>query len=1228
MPATTDQSNLFALLIGIDHYSQKPLPDGSYYPHLGGCVRDINHVEQMLRTRLSLPDERITKLISVNPPPPAAKSDARQILPTYENLVKAFQDVTKQARAGDQIYIHYSGHGGRSATMFEALKGERGLDESIVPCDIGENAENPVCYLRDIEMAYLLKAMSDEGLIVTLVLDSCHSGGATRGNGGAVPRGITSIDTRKPPNKSAVASIDAMVEAFRQMPPSATRSVSANVSGWGLPTPKNCTILAACRANELANEFAFGGGTERNGALTYWMLDALKQFGAGYTYKMLYDRVVAKVHSKFVDQTPQLEGESNRELFGGIRFSPASVAVNVLKIDFQPPNKRIKLNTGLAQGVGKGSRFAVYAANAADFTDSVARLAVVELDNPGATETWANVIEDTNGRTNEIEEGAQAVLLGVGMRLRGRVKLVSKGGVFGDAAAQDDALAKLREVIPSGESVGEAWIRLAEDDEGADFQVAVNFNGEYEIWDANGRTLPNMRPALKINADGATEKVVQRLTHLTKYRNARLIDNTDATSALARKIVLEIGKPKITEMGETVMDEITGKPFFEPLGLPLRPMAVGEEFLVRVTNNSKTAVNVAVLDLQPDWGISQAYPDPRESDYELLEPGAQNALLMPVSANLPDDYQEGSDTLKVFATAQGTSFHWLELPALDQPPPLTDDDPAQPGARTAAARTRGSDSPVGNALEQLLEAFAEPKITRQIVSLAAPKGGDWTTTQVEVRVRRASIAHVADPALSLLQSAFEENAPPLPPPDGRRGGIDVTTRSVGGGRRMPVTRAELNNPFISQITQYCVAAAQNQLTTDELVVLRKNENGELEIPARNEAEASAVVDASNAAQQRGVVDTVKYCASLAVGMAKNLWAAKISGDTTLYDQYHAALTKRMGDCDPNYQKAITQFLKFLKESGHVPYRAPVRLSDYVIDGRLPSDGVVGVVADWATGEPESLEVLRQVAEHKPHAAIHLGDIYYAGTAQEVENYFYQPWKNILKPETSGVLSLALPGNHDLYAGGVPYYDLIDRLAALNGIADKPASYFCLRNDDWQLIGLDTALHDRLGGGPTYLEDSEVAWLKDKMDDSGGRRTILLSHHQLLSANDQFDGRGWNDKLYQKLKPFLSQVDLWLWGHEHDLVVFEEYEFKDDAGNVETSLKRGRCIGGSAFPVGNFEMPSEPKNPDVRYHQQVALSKGSAFYQHCYTVIKFNGRQATVLYYEDRDGGRLLFQEEI
>lgn len=1158
--AAIKRPKLFALLIGIDRYSQHKLPDGSYYPHLGGCIRDINHVEQMLRERLNVPAERITKLISDN----TTNNQTSDRLPTYENMVKAFKHVTLEASEGDQIYIHYSGHGGRSATMFPDLKGASGLDESLVPCDIGEHG---ACYLRDLEMAYLLKAMSDKNLLVTLVLDSCHSGGATRGQGGATVRGIPNIDFTPPPATSMVATLDELHAFGRETSTaSATRNVAA-ASGWRLPTPKGFVLFAACRANELANEFAFDG-KERNGALTYWMLDALKQVGDGYTYKMLYNRVVAKVHAKFVDQTPQLEGDGNREIFGGGQIT-SQPSVNVTKVD--PAQNRVQLNTGLAQGIGKGAQFAIYTAGATNFNNLENRLAVAELEDAGATETWARIVESS--QTGEIHEGAQAVLLGVGIRLRGRVRLVRQEGLLDPTslpndATQDAALEKLRSTITGndgGVEAGEKWIRLATDEEESDFQVAVNQRGEYEIWDANGRMLPNLRPTLKVNDDATATQIMGRLVHLTKYRNARLIDNTDPTSPLARRIVAELGMEVTTPDGAVT---------FKPFGLPARPLSVGETAFLRVTNFSKTPVNLTIMDLQPDWGISQIYPDAQSGlDYELLEPGADKALLLPIGAWLPDDYQEGVDTLKVFATIEGTSFRWLEMPALDQPP----------------AATKGTRDP-GDALEQLMSAFISPTLTRQMVNLSAPKGRSWTATEVEVRVRRPSIAHVADPALSLLQSAFDEVI-------AKANGDGFKTRSVSG-RQRAVNRPELSNPFISEVTQYCLALANNQLTEAEL----------------NSFDKKALDDA----QERGIVDTAKYCASMAVGAAREWFNAKVWGDDAKYNEYKAALTQNFGGCDPKYMAAVTQYLEFLRNSGHIAYRTHARLSDYVIDGRLPDDATLGIVADWGTGEPEALEVLRQVNAHNPQVAIHLGDIYYAGTAYEVENYFLQPWRNILEPETSGILSLALPGNHDLYAGGKPFYDLIDKLAAMNKLTDKPASYFCLRNDYWQLIGLDTALHDRIIGGVTRLEESEVEWLTDKIRNAAGRRTILLSHHQLFSSNDQFAGKSYNETLYNQLKPLLPQVDLWLWGHEHDLVIFGEY----------MTLKRGRCIGGSAFPVGNFEMPKTHANADVPYNQQVELGKGSAFYQHCYTILKLDKASATVAYYEDTDGGKLLFQETL
>ena len=42
------KSELHAVLLGIDCYLPNLLPGGGSYPNLGGCIRDINHVEDFL----------------------------------------------------------------------------------------------------------------------------------------------------------------------------------------------------------------------------------------------------------------------------------------------------------------------------------------------------------------------------------------------------------------------------------------------------------------------------------------------------------------------------------------------------------------------------------------------------------------------------------------------------------------------------------------------------------------------------------------------------------------------------------------------------------------------------------------------------------------------------------------------------------------------------------------------------------------------------------------------------------------------------------------------------------------------------------------------------------------------------------------------------------------------------------------------------------------------------
>ena len=94
-------------MIGIDCYLDNKLPDGNYYPSLGGSVRDIQHVEDLLICKIGISRENILKLtssnnININGEP----SEPRDQWPAYENMIDGFEKITEAAKHGDSQESH------------------------------------------------------------------------------------------------------------------------------------------------------------------------------------------------------------------------------------------------------------------------------------------------------------------------------------------------------------------------------------------------------------------------------------------------------------------------------------------------------------------------------------------------------------------------------------------------------------------------------------------------------------------------------------------------------------------------------------------------------------------------------------------------------------------------------------------------------------------------------------------------------------------------------------------------------------------------------------------------------------------------------------------------------------------------------------------------------------------------------------------------------------------
>jgi Caspase domain len=689
----------YGLLIGIDNYLPNTLSDHHAYPPLYGCVHDVQQVEIFFHRRLHYAQKHIRKLIA----PHHEKGKQPQIStdqqPTYKNMSAELQSIISTAQAGDVVWIYYAGHGGRTPTLYKQAKGSQGIDEVLVPVDIGDKGSR---YLHDVELGYLLKKMVDKGLIVTLVLDCCHSGSATRGNDNVTIRGIGRIDTTLRPIESQVASLEELSRYWLASHPADTRGFEIS-SGWLLPPLKGYVLLAACRDFEAARESRFDGKWQ-NGVFTHHLLEALCQIVPESTYRMLYDRVRAKMHAQFIEQTPQLEGERDRVVFSS-EVIEQTYTVNVLDVqpqkDFANTSYYVELDAGQLHTLQEGAQFWIYPNPARIHAPADnKRLAHIEISELGAARSRAVL---SAVAAQHIEVGDQALLITPApLRFSRKVRLVHQRRLP-HGIDQAQALRRAEEAIQQHNGT---FIRLAHAGEIPDFLVTVTPQGHYEIQEADRRPLPYIRPVLPITLAHAAEKLVERMIHLAKYYNVMLLENQSGPASLVGKLHVELRRKHEDEKNHWRSEAGTS--------LILEP---GEKVNLVISHNSWIRLHVAVLDLAHNWSIQQIFPK-----YNTITIEPNQPLSLPLEAVLTDVYRQGTDTLKIFASQEVTDFSGLNLPQLDQP--------------HIRNRLR---SRSGNALEALLEIFHddEPDSLRsgglRILSKAE---WEWTSAQVEVYIRR------------------------------------------------------------------------------------------------------------------------------------------------------------------------------------------------------------------------------------------------------------------------------------------------------------------------------------------------------------------------------------------------------------------------------------------------------------------------------------------------------------
>lgn len=232
-----------ALLVGVSDYGN-PREDPEKWANISGA-NDV----KLLSPLFTKQGFKVTSLV-----------DAQA---TYANITGALKKVVKDAKKGDIVYLHFSMHG----QPFEDLNGDEtdGWDEALIPVDAqmryvkgkyeGKN------HLLDDEMEkYISQIRSKIGPTGELfvVMDACHSGTASRGDGEHV-RGVRDGFTRS--GKAYTPNRTKETNDYFKVPTAAGQSP--------------VTFLEACRSYQQNKEVLDRESKTWYGSLSYYIAKAM-----------------------------------------------------------------------------------------------------------------------------------------------------------------------------------------------------------------------------------------------------------------------------------------------------------------------------------------------------------------------------------------------------------------------------------------------------------------------------------------------------------------------------------------------------------------------------------------------------------------------------------------------------------------------------------------------------------------------------------------------------------------------------------------------------------------------------------------------------------------------------------------------------------------------------------------------------------------------------------------
>jgi hypothetical protein len=259
--------------VGVNDYPY----DGS---DLNGCVNDARAWAELLINHFDF---------SVNDVRVITDSEA-----TKDNVVAGVKGLLAGARDGDVLVFTNSSHGTYQA---DTTGDEPMYDEALCPYDTRDNL------LLDDELRELF-ADIPQGVHLTMISDSCHSGTVSRAAISANFPGLVTPDDRR------VRFLNPTVRGDEVLAPAELNTARSKRLDKYPESGMKEILLSGASDRQYATDAIIEG--DYHGAMTYFAIQAIRQANNRITYAELIERLRGLIAADY-SQDPQLEGKDENK---------------------------------------------------------------------------------------------------------------------------------------------------------------------------------------------------------------------------------------------------------------------------------------------------------------------------------------------------------------------------------------------------------------------------------------------------------------------------------------------------------------------------------------------------------------------------------------------------------------------------------------------------------------------------------------------------------------------------------------------------------------------------------------------------------------------------------------------------------------------------------------------------------------------------------------------------